>query len=91
MKKYVVVGGQYQHVVYGDFDSLLSAKRCATKHEEYWDNWQGWHKPDIYDSDDCNEDGYPNWNTAPLYTWDAYDNRWIPRKAFFDYVVSHLD
>ena len=52
MKKYQVIGGQYESIWYGESDSLLGAKRIATKHEEYWDNWQGWHTPKIYLAED---------------------------------------
>jgi len=53
MKKYQVIGGQYVFCNYGESDSLLGAKQIAGRHPEYWDNWQGWHKPDIYLSEDC--------------------------------------
>ena len=46
--RFYVIGGQYERVCYGGTPTLLGAKRLASKHEEYWDNWQGWHKPDIY-------------------------------------------
>ena len=52
MKKYQVIGGQYESVWYGESDTLLGAKQIATKHTEYWDNWQGWHTPDIYLAED---------------------------------------
>ena len=55
MKKYQVIGGQYSHVWYGESDSLRGAKIIATKHKEYWDNWQGWQTPKIYKSDDVIE------------------------------------
>ena len=55
MKKYQVIGGQYESVWYGESDSLRGAKCIATKNEEYWDNWQGWHKPRIYLSSDVEE------------------------------------
>lgn len=48
MKKYQVIGGQYESKWYGESDSLRGAKCIATRHQEYWDNWQGWHKPSIY-------------------------------------------
>ena len=50
--KYYVIGGQYEKICYGGTPTLLGAKRMATKHEEYWDNWQGWHKPMIYRAED---------------------------------------
>ena len=52
MKKYQVIGGQYETRWYGESDSLHGAKIIAGKHKEYWDNWQGWHKPDIYQAED---------------------------------------
>lgn len=55
MKKYQVIGGQYEQHWYGESDSLRGAKIIATKNAEYWDNWQGWHKPNIYDSADVIE------------------------------------
>ena len=55
MKKYQVIGGQYESYWYGESDSLRGAKIIATKNEEYWDNWQGWHKPNIYKAEDCIE------------------------------------
>lgn len=48
MKKYQVIGGQYESVWYGESDSLRGAKLIAAMHEEYWDNWQGWHRPSVY-------------------------------------------
>lgn len=55
MKKYQVIGGQYESKWYGESDTLRGAKCIATRHEEYWDNWQGWHKPSIYAAEDCME------------------------------------
>ena len=55
MKKYQVIGGQYESVWYGESDSLRGAKCIATRHAEYWDNWQGWHKPRIYLAEDVRE------------------------------------
>lgn len=52
LKKYVVIGGQYDAYYYGSCDTLLGAKRLASKNAEYWDNWQGWHYPKIYLSED---------------------------------------
>lgn len=53
MKKYQVIGGQYEPCWYGESDSLRGAKIIASKNTEYWDNWQGWHIPKIYLADDC--------------------------------------
>ena len=55
MKKFQVIGGQYESVWYGESDSVRGAKILATKYEEYWDNWQGWHKPGIYLADDVED------------------------------------
>lgn len=55
MKKYQVIGGQYESKWYGESDTLRGAKCIATRNQEYWDNWQGWHKPAIYASDDVVE------------------------------------
>ncbi len=52
MKKYQVIGGQYESYWYGESDTLRGAKWLATHHMEYWDNWQGWHKPKIYEAED---------------------------------------
>lgn len=52
MKAYQVIGGQYEQYWYGESDTLRGAKIIATRHEEYWDNWQGWHTPRIYAADD---------------------------------------
>lgn len=55
MKKYQVIGGQYESRWYGESDSLRGAKIISTRNEEYWDNWQGWHKPSIYLAEDVEE------------------------------------
>ena len=56
MKRFQVIGGQYYFEWYGESDSLRGAKMIASKHEECWDNWQGWHKPSIYLASDCVKD-----------------------------------
>ena len=53
--KYAVIGGQYEAAFYGCTDTLLKAKRLATANAEYWDNCQGWHKPQIYKIEDTEE------------------------------------
>lgn len=61
-KKYVVIGGQYAYKYYGSYPTLLGAKRAARQHLEYWDNWQGWHVPDIYlitDTAEADNGRYP--------------------------------
>ena len=45
--KYIVIGGQYDYRTYGTAATLTGAKRLATKNAEYWDNWQGWHVPEV--------------------------------------------
>ena len=54
MKKinYYVIGGQYEFFCHGGTPTLLGAKRLARKCQEYWDNWAGWHTPDIYAAED---------------------------------------
>lgn len=55
MKKYQIIGGQYEQHWYGESDSLRVAKSIATRHAEYWDNWAGWNKPRIYRAEDCRD------------------------------------
>lgn len=55
MKKYQIIGGQYEQCWYGESDTLRGAKTIATRHEEYWDNHQGWNKPGIYRAEDCRD------------------------------------
>lgn len=55
MKKYQVIGGQYESRYYGESDSFRGAKLIAKRNEEYWDNWQGWHAPAIYRAEDVRE------------------------------------
>ena len=55
MKKYQVIGGQYEKYRYGESDTLKGAKVMASRNKEYWDNWQGWHTPAIYRAEDCRE------------------------------------
>lgn len=55
MKKYQIIGGQYESRHYEESNTLRGARRIATKHVEYWDNWQGWHKPCIYYAEDVIE------------------------------------
>ena len=54
MKKqnYAIIGGQYESYCYGFTSTLTGAKRLARKSLEYWDNWQGWHAPEIYKIED---------------------------------------
>ena len=83
--KYYVIGGQYEYYNYGGAATLLGAKRIATKNEEYWDNWQGWHKPHIFKAEDCElkrnfygRDYYPKANTVPEASWNQYTKKWEP-------------
>jgi len=55
MKKYQVIGGQYESIWYGESDSLLGAKQIASRHVEAWDNYQYWHTPHIYLSEHTEE------------------------------------
>ena len=48
MKKYQIIGGQYESYWYGESDSFLGAKQIAARNVEPWDNYQGWHTPAIY-------------------------------------------
>lgn len=82
MKKYVVIGGQYQPYYCGEADTLLGAKRIASAHLEYWDNWQGWHYPAIYRAEDVEPvenfygSGYaPIYEARPIATRE-YGDRW---------------
>lgn len=50
--RFYVIGGQYESICYGGAPTLIGAKRLASKNREYWDNWQGWHKPAIYRAED---------------------------------------
>ncbi|HBO98791.1 MAG TPA: hypothetical protein DD637_02980 [Verrucomicrobia bacterium] len=86
MKKinYYVIGGQYEFFCHGGTPTLLGAKRLARKCQEYWDNWAGWHTPDIYAAEDCcrldNGDIVPDRETQdarPVATWDNDAKRWI--------------
>ena len=77
---FYVIGGQYESICYGGAPTLIGAKRLANKNKEYWDNWQGWHTPKIYKSEDTEEvesygritttDGsiirVPKYNTVPV-------------------------
>lgn len=66
MKKYSIIGGQYYYTVYGSSDTLHGAKCIAARHPEYWDNFQGWHVPAVYLSDDLDKNGYPVYGAQPV-------------------------
>ena len=72
--KFYVIGGQYQAYCYGGTPTLLGAKRLAGKNMEYWDNWQGWHRPAVYAAEDTEvvQNFYgisraPKYGAEPLY------------------------
>jgi len=71
---YYVIGGQYNIVNYGGYPTLLGAKRIARQNQEYWDNWQGWHTPAIYDADDIDENGSPIDGSIPVAVYS--DGHW---------------
>lgn len=88
MKKYQVIGGQYESAWYGESDSLHGAKLIAAKHDEYWDNWQGWHRPSIYLAENVEEIESKDRITTPdgimiripagepAYTYDYQGEKW---------------
>lgn len=71
---YYVIGGQYNIVNYGGCETLIGAMRKATQNAEYWDNWQGWHTPAIYDAADINEAGNPVEGSIPVAVFS--DGKW---------------
>ena len=89
MKKFQVIGGQYESSYKGESDSLRGAKAIATKNAEYFDNWQGWKKPAIYSAEDVQEieskgrittpDGWtiktPKAGAVPVSVWNG--SKWI--------------
>lgn len=82
---YYVIGGQYEAYNYGGTNTLVGAKRLATQNGEYWDNWQGWHKPAVYEADDCEkkvnfygEQMLPKVGAVPVSVW--VDGKWEDRK-----------
>lgn len=81
--KYYVIGGQYEDFNYGGAFTLEGAKRLATKCEEFWDNFQGWHKPRIFKVEDCElktnffgKNYYPKANAVPEASWNKYTKKW---------------
>lgn len=54
--KFKVIGGQYKEIVYGLHNKLSEAMRTAEENTEYWDNWQGWHTPAIWEATDNGEE-----------------------------------
>ena len=82
MGKYCVIGGQYEKYNYGTVKTLLGAKRLATKRIEFWDNWQGCHKPSIYRLEDCKsattfygDQLIPDVGAHAVSVWDG--KRWV--------------
>lgn len=85
---YYVIGGQYEAYNYGWRKTLLGAKRLAGKCDEYWDNWQGWHRPQIYAAGDCEmrktfyrdyEVMVPMEFAEPVAVWDRDARKWEAR------------
>ena len=87
--KYYVIGGQYKKTCYGGSNSLRGAKMIATNNVEYWDNWQGWHTPDIYLGEDLaeREDGevyvprYDGWNPPVEPISRKSEKGWVDDEA----------
>ena len=82
MKKFVVIGGQYEAYCYGSSDTLRGAKMLATRNAEHWDNWQGWHYRAIYRAEDVTSidnvygSGYaPKYGSEPVATRE-YGGKW---------------
>lgn len=73
---YAVIGGQYEYYYYGSYPTLIGAKRVATKNVEYWDNWQGWHKPQVYRIEDTHEVETHGWITSTDYAVIRVPNVW---------------
>lgn len=72
---YYVIGGQYRYINYGGCKTLIGAKRIASRNKEYWDNWQGWHTPAVYDSADVDaETGLPADGSIPAAVFA--DGKW---------------
>ena len=80
---YYVIGGQYEQYCYGGSETLHGAKLIAAKHDEYWDNWQGWNRPAIYKAEDCimantfyGEQMVHKPEAFPVATYDMTRKRW---------------
>ena len=79
-----IIGGQYQSYYYGTVGTLEEAKKMALEHDEYWDNWQGWHVPGIYRHEDCEdvenfygEGRAPGPFAEPVSVYDRDTETWI--------------
>lgn len=89
MKKtgFYVIGGQYDDYCFGHADTLIGAKRIATKNEYYCDNWQGWAKPMIYPAEECEmATNFFGRQPCPKYgargwCWDSDSKRWEEWRA----------
>ena len=82
---YYVIGGQYDAFNHGGANTILGAKRLATKCAELWDNWQGWHIPSIYREEDCKpqsnfygEQILPIYGAIPVAVHDG--KKWVSEK-----------
>lgn len=83
-ENFYVIGGQYYAYCYGPSETLAGAKRLAGKHDEYWDNWCGWHRPAIYKADDCvlantqfhGEQMVPKAGASPVAFYDMAKKAW---------------
>lgn len=85
---FYIIGGQYAACCYGTAVTLHQAKLLASKCIEYWDNWQGWHKPAIYRAEDVRPinnfygAGYaPQPHAVPAAHWSNELNKWITREG----------
>ena len=73
MKKYQVVGGQYNNINYGESDSLHGAKCIATRNIEHIHN--EWRTPSIWLASDCNDNGTPKPDAWTVSMWNG--RKWI--------------
>lgn len=87
---YYIIGGQYYFYCYGSAETMTGAKRIAGKHDEYWDNWQGWHRPSIYKAEDCiladtqfhGEQMIPAEGAHPVAVYDMDHKMWYNPDAW---------
>ena len=86
--KYYVIGGQYQAYCYGSRETIHGAKLLASKNDEHWDNWGGWHRPKIYSGEDCvladtqfyGEQVIPAEGARPVTVYDMQKKRWTKKE-----------
>lgn len=76
MKTYTIIGGQYRRVIYGETDSLQTAKRIATSHLEYWDDWSHFHKPAIWATETLSDTGFPDGRSVCVAKWNTSARKW---------------